>query len=364
MNNYMKKYNICIVAQNIAGLGSINVVSNILLELSNNRKFSNFTVYVTLPKIPFWESYQNQLNTKWVINWVFRSNNKLFRFLFRAYDLILGHMFLPKSDIFIVLGDFPLRVKAKQVLLLHNPHIVDNKKSIFSFHRFFFNYNHKYVSLCFVQTDIMKFKLLNFYPYFNNKVISLKMPAKNIFNFSKNYVNNSNILYLFYPASSYVHKNHEIICKLFENHSNDLNNVNFILTINEFNRNMNHNNFFKNIQNIKFLGELNEKDVHYQYSQCDALFFPSINETYGLPLIEAMKMGKYILCSDLQYAKELCLDQAIYFDPLDEISVLKAIETLRNRKISNNLPNWSEALSKIPENWKIYSDLFVNFLEI
>ena len=161
-----------------------------------------------------------------------------------------------------------------------------------------------------------------------------------------------------------MHKNHKIIWKLFENHSTELSNVSFILTINDNFNKMHYNITDRIIPNVKFLGEINENDVYFQYTQSDALFFPSINETYGLPLIEAMKMGKYILCSDLPYAKELCLDEAIYFDPFNDVSVLKAIERLKTLKISNKLPNWTEALSKIPNNWKYYADSFINISNI
>mgnify|MGYP000240608271 CR=1 FL=1 len=225
INIYKKKFNICIVANNIAGLGSMNVVSNLLYEFSNNLKFSQYSVYLNLPKIPFWERYQTKLNNKWVINFVYRSDYKFLRLFLRVFDLILGHLFLPKCDILIILGDFPIRIKTNQILLLHNSHIVDNENSNFRFHRFFFKLNHKFISTCFVQTDVMKQKLINLYPHFNNKVSSIKMPVNNIFNSTISFTNQSNKIRLFYPASYYVHKNHKIIWKLLKNHIAKLTNI-------------------------------------------------------------------------------------------------------------------------------------------
>lgn len=352
-----RKYNICILANNVAGFGSMNVVSNLLQEFAINHSISDLSVFIKLPKIPFWENYIKKLNKNWTIRLEFRSKYKIFRFLSRSIDLIFGHLFLPEFDILIVLGDFPLRVNSKQILLLHNPHIVDKSNKLdFYFHKFFFNLNHRYVNKCFVQTDILKYKLINAFPFFYDKTFSLKMPVKNIFNNKNIIINKSNKIILFYPASFYTHKNHIIIFKFLDKYNQKFINITFNLTINKKNLYLN-----KYEKNIKFLGEINEEQVITNFIMSDALFFPSVNETYGLPLVEAMKMGKIILCSDLPYAKEICGDQAIYFNPLDVESINNAIEILQIKKSINWLPDWSFALSKIPQDWKIYSE---SFLEI
>jgi glycosyltransferase involved in cell wall biosynthesis len=51
------------------------------------------------------------------------------------------------------------------------------------------------------------------------------------------------------------------------------------------------------------------------YLQADACVFPSICESFGHPLVEALALGKPLLCADRPYARELCGGHAVYFDP-------------------------------------------------
>ena len=55
-------------------------------------------------------------------------------------------------------------------------------------------------------------------------------------------------------------------------------------------------------------------------AEARALVFPSLLESYGLPLIEAACMGKPILCSDLPYAHAVVVP-SMTFDPSDVDSV-------------------------------------------
>jgi glycosyltransferase involved in cell wall biosynthesis len=51
------------------------------------------------------------------------------------------------------------------------------------------------------------------------------------------------------------------------------------------------------------------------YRAVDACVFPSICESFGHPLVEAMAAGKPLVCADRPYARELCGEYALYVDP-------------------------------------------------
>jgi len=51
------------------------------------------------------------------------------------------------------------------------------------------------------------------------------------------------------------------------------------------------------------------------YRLADALIFPSREEGFGIPVLEAGMAGLPIFCADIPPLKELAGDQAIYFDP-------------------------------------------------
>lgn len=53
------------------------------------------------------------------------------------------------------------------------------------------------------------------------------------------------------------------------------------------------------------------------YSQCDAMFLPTLLECFSASYPEAMRMEIPILTSDYSFATGICGDAALYFDPYD-----------------------------------------------
>jgi glycosyltransferase involved in cell wall biosynthesis len=67
-----------------------------------------------------------------------------------------------------------------------------------------------------------------------------------------------------------------------------------------------------------FLGEsgpLSDDDIRSLYSVADALFFPSLGEGFGLPLLEAAAHRLPVFCSDLPVHREVLGEGEHYFDP-------------------------------------------------
>lgn len=52
-------------------------------------------------------------------------------------------------------------------------------------------------------------------------------------------------------------------------------------------------------------GSVSEQEKSYLYHNCIAFVFPSLAEGFGLPVIEAMKCGKPVFCSDKTSLKEI-----------------------------------------------------------
>jgi glycosyltransferase involved in cell wall biosynthesis len=66
---------------------------------------------------------------------------------------------------------------------------------------------------------------------------------------------------------------------------------------------------------VHFLGEkavLSDDDVRSLYQMADALFFPSTQEGYGLPLIEAALHGVPVFCSDIPAHREVAVGAAFF----------------------------------------------------
>jgi glycosyltransferase involved in cell wall biosynthesis len=61
------------------------------------------------------------------------------------------------------------------------------------------------------------------------------------------------------------------------------------------------------------------------YNACDVLILPSFYEGYGYPIVEAMRCGLPIACSDIAPFRELAEGCATFFDPHSTTDALKAI---------------------------------------
>lgn len=87
----------------------------------------------------------------------------------------------------------------------------------------------------------------------------------------------------------------------------------------------------KNSSNFVFLDYLDRNDLESLIRLSHALVYPTLNEGFGYPPLEAFKYGVPVLASEIAAVMEVCGDQAIYFNPLDimdiRLSMLRSIES-------------------------------------
>lgn len=73
----------------------------------------------------------------------------------------------------------------------------------------------------------------------------------------------------------------------------------------------------KNKANFVFLGYVSEEDLARLYKGAYCLVYPSLNEGFGYPPMEAMNYGVPVLASPFASIYEVCDNAALYFNPLD-----------------------------------------------
>ena len=71
------------------------------------------------------------------------------------------------------------------------------------------------------------------------------------------------------------------------------------------------------VEGVVGLGYLRGAELREAYELATALVMPSLVETVGLPMFEAMNVGTPVLAANRPYAHDVCEDTAIFFDPLD-----------------------------------------------
>lgn len=104
---------------------------------------------------------------------------------------------------------------------------------------------------------------------------------------------------------------------------------------------------------IKDLGQMPHENVLALYVTAKAMIFPSISESFGLPLIEAAHLGLPILASELDYVRDVCSPEQT-FDPASSVSVARAVKrflAVPEPVLQLRTPHefWRELLHAVPE---------------
>jgi glycosyltransferase involved in cell wall biosynthesis len=68
---------------------------------------------------------------------------------------------------------------------------------------------------------------------------------------------------------------------------------------------------------IRFLGEVNDAELPALYKKAAAFIYPSLYEGFGLPPLEAMRLGCPVIVSDIPPHREVCGEAAVYCNPHD-----------------------------------------------
>lgn len=91
-------------------------------------------------------------------------------------------------------------------------------------------------------------------------------------------------------------------------------------------------------KNIQTLGYVPDEALKALYENALGLIFPSAYEGFGLPILEAMRCGCPVLCSNAASMPEVAGDAAIYFDPHQPQQIVEVLNRfLPNPQIHKSL---------------------------
>jgi glycosyltransferase involved in cell wall biosynthesis len=79
---------------------------------------------------------------------------------------------------------------------------------------------------------------------------------------------------------------------------------------------------------VRWLGWTTDAELEGLYALASVFAFPSLYEGFGLPVLEAMRRGVPVACSDRSSLPEVAGDAALIFDPESPRSIADAIEEI------------------------------------
>jgi glycosyltransferase involved in cell wall biosynthesis len=148
-------------------------------------------------------------------------------------------------------------------------------------------------------------------------------------------------------SAFYPHKNLAVIKKIIPLLKNASIRFKFILTLPENEFKTHFEGYSEYIINV---GPVYIEQCPYLYSKADALFLPTLVESFTASYPEAMKMKKPILTSDYSFSRSICQNAALYFDPFDPEEICAQILKLANDKAlySDLIENGAKQLNTFP----------------
>jgi glycosyltransferase involved in cell wall biosynthesis len=118
-------------------------------------------------------------------------------------------------------------------------------------------------------------------------------------------------------------------------------------------------------QDIQVLGYVPGPDLEELYRRAAIFAFPSLDEGFGMPVLDAMARGVPVLTSSVSAMPEVAGDAALLVDPMDAGSIAEGLRrltsdtALRERLTRAGLSrvqefSWEKA---VEETWKVYEEL-------
>ena len=223
-------------------------------------------------------------------------------------------------------------------------------------------------TLLVAQTETMKNAIIQQFKWDKSKIKVIRPSLEEIKVEKVNKINfNDNKFHIFYPASTVLYKNHEIIIRalqyLKEKDRDVYNNLLVHFTFKpEGARNLELVNLINKLgvnEAIKLEGQLPYKRVLSFYKSCDLMVFPSYIESYGLPLREAAFFGLPILASDLPFSREVLKDYSggKFLDYTNSQVWAETIKEFYKKKVK--FPSYREQVSN---DWRKFFNLVENLV--
>lgn len=139
---------------------------------------------------------------------------------------------------------------------------------------------------------------------------------------------------LFCLTRYYPHKGLETLVELFKAESERLKDVAILLTIGH-DDGPDAARLVESLKDPRIaphlinLGRLNQKELLGYFRNARGMILPSLLESFSGTYLEAMQFGCPILTSDRDFAREVCGDAALYFNPRRPASICDAILKLK-----------------------------------
>jgi glycosyltransferase involved in cell wall biosynthesis len=121
-------------------------------------------------------------------------------------------------------------------------------------------------------------------------------------------------------------------------------------------------------RDIQVLGYVSDSELEDLYQRASLLAFPSLDEGFGMPILDAMARGLPVLTSNISAMPEVSGDAALLVDPTDVNAIADGLQrlssdsALRDTLIRRGLARTKEFTweKSVESTWRVYQELMAN----
>ena len=329
---------------------AVNFINNIL-----NSHFADELLIVVSPQV------DKQINSslKNNVNYYVFDNARGFLKFWQGIQLSKLEKKFKPDLVFIVFGPSYWKPKAKSIQGFAIPHIVYPQISDLL-------YKDRPINkiLLNLLLKIKKNQILNNYEYMVVETETFKRLVTEKIGFDKNNIyviensfnkkfnkelilsdniKKSDFMNFFFFSSYYPHKNLEVlidVAYILKNKYNIYLKFNFLIKSDsvEWSRFIDIAKSKDVLSYLNTYGSVNNDEMTRLYGENDFVILPTLAEVSTAVYPESFISKKLVFTSDLDFAKELCGDGAIYFDPLDSSDIaLKIYQVINDAELQNKI---------------------------
>ncbi|MBM7573507.1 glycosyltransferase [Aquibacillus albus] len=342
--------------------GPLSLTQDFLRDMVENNQYlkdKNIHLYVLVSKKEL--EYYNSDNL--VVKYDCLPKKSFFHKYYYERVFIPEIMIKEGYDVYLSLQNTSIKKgRYKQVVLIHSPLPFENLRLGDIDYKIYFKYRVllrnllklqcKSIDNIIVQTHWMKKSIEKL--GFKRRIEVVRPNSRLIIN--KEHINNAwfkkiasdKNIKLIYPTNRDRYKNNRRLIKSVEEHNKKCSNsrrITLYLTIDG-----------PDTDSIKYIGKVDYNHMYNLYKLMDALVFPSLTETLGLPLLEAEQLGLPRIVADREYARDVCKAKAYYFNPLS----IQSIELSINSFISHI----NEEKKQIDSYEPSQTSSYLNYIEV
>lgn len=211
----------------------------------------------------------------------------------------------------------PVKTHSNVYVYFHNPILLElhnnlkiKDRILYLIKQFYVGFYKKNVNTWLVQNETMKNKLKNKYLINSDDILILPFYPELVYPKNIDRIKNKFI----YVSTYYPHKNHERLIEAFCQVYDETKEGSLVLTIPPDKKDIISLIEEKKVNGYPLdnIGFVDRNDLARLYKECQYLIFPSLDETFGLGLVEAIDAECNVLVADLPYFKDVCIPSSTF----------------------------------------------------